>query len=191
MDLAPAIYLTGAPATGKSTVARSLASTAAARVFSYGAALAEHPDLAGLSHDDLRMQSSKVISRGLIADLDDRLPALMDEWRRESAVVIDSHAVTSEVWGLRAIPYDADGLSRLGLTHIVCLVADAGTLGARINAQAEGRRVEDPWKLDQINNAQVALAMAYAQSLGCVAHIVDARPPADQVAAVVASMCGL
>ena len=131
------------------------------------------------------------MTRELISGLDRRLPDLLKEWRRESPVVVDSHAVTAEAWGLRAIPYSPESLSRLELTHIVCLIADAGTLQTRIEDQPDGRRLEDAWKLEQINQAQMALAISYAHPLGSVVHLVDARPPASEVSATVAANCGL
>jgi hypothetical protein len=53
---------------------------------------------------------------------------LLAGWREDGPVVIDSHAVTSEVWGLRALPYSTDALTAIGITQIVCLIADGETL---------------------------------------------------------------
>lgn len=76
-----------------------------ARIFSYGQALRDHASLRGISHDALREQSSNVVTAELIMELDASLPTLLGGWREDGPVVIDSHAVTSEIWGLRALPY--------------------------------------------------------------------------------------
>jgi adenylate kinase len=187
----PLVYLTGAPATGKTSVADYLRTTYGARPFSYGQELRDHASLRGISHEELRDQSSKVVTAKLIAELDASLPTLLAGWREEGPVVIDSHAVTSETWGLRALPYNADALSAIGITHIICLIADGETLLERIRATPEGRRADDPWKLEQLNNTQLALAAAYTHTLGIGLFAIDARASREDVCRGVASRCGL
>lgn len=187
----PLIYLTGAPATGKSSVADYLRTAYDARIFSYGQALRDHASLRGISHDALREQSSNVVSAELITELDASLPTLLGGWREDGPVVIDSHAVTSETWGLRALPYSTDALIAIGITHMICLAADAETLLARIRATPDGRRADDPWKLEQLNNTQLALAAAYAHTLGIGLCAVDARASMDDVCREVALRCKL
>lgn len=187
----PLIYLTGAPATGKTTVADYLCATFGARAFSYGQALRDHASLGGISHEELRDQSSTVVSAELIAELDASLPTILARWREDGPVVIDSHAVTSEAWGLRALPYSIDALRAIGLTHIICLIADGETLFRRIRATPEGRRTDDPWKLEQLNNTQLALAAAYAHTLGIGLFAIDARASRDDVCREAASRCKL
>jgi adenylate kinase len=186
----PTVYLTGAPATGKTSVATYLHDTYGARVFSYGQALREHAALRGISHEELRQKSSSVVRKELIGELDASLPGLLAEWRNTGPVIIDSHAVTSEPWGLRAIPYSRNALLRLGLTRIVCLMADGQTLFDRIDRDPAGRRSEDRWKLGQLNNAQVALAASYAHTTGLPVCAIDARRPLDEVCAAVAAQSG-
>lgn len=187
----PLIYLTGAPATGKTSVADYLRTTYGARAFSYGQALLDHANLRGISHDALREQSSTVVTAELISELDAKLPTLLAGWQEDGPVVIDSHAVTSETWGLRALPYSADALGAIGITHIICLIADGGTLIGRIRATPEGRRADDPWKLEQLNNTQLALAAAYAHTLGIALSAIDARASRHDVFRSVAMHCKL
>jgi adenylate kinase len=191
MSKHPLIYLTGAPATGKTSVADYLCTTYGARAFSYGRALREHASMRGISHEELRDQSSTVVTAELIAELDSSLPTLLTGWREQGPVVIDSHAVTSETWGLRALPYGTDALRAIGATHIVCLFADGETLLERIRRMPDGRRADDPWKLEQLNNTQLALAAAYAHTLGIGVSAVDARASRNDVCRAVASRCKL
>lgn len=184
------MYLTGAPATGKTSVATYLHETFRARVFSYGQALVKHAALRNVSHEQLREQSSSLVQKELIMELDAALPGTISEWRRSGPVVIDSHAVTSESWGLRALPYSSDALLRLAVTRIVCLMADGDTLLGRIALNPAGRRSEDVWKLEQLNNAQVALAATYAHTLGVPLCAIDARRPFSDVCAAAASQMG-
>jgi adenylate kinase len=187
----PLIYLTGAPATGKTTVAGYLRHTYGVRVFSYGEALRDHASLGGISHEELRDKSSTVVTPELIAELDASVPAILATWREDGPVAIDSHAVTSETWGLRALPYNIDALSAIGPSHIICLIADGETLLGRIRATPEGRRTEDSWKLEQLNNAQLALAAAYAHTLGIGLFAVDTRATREVVCREVAARCKL
>lgn len=191
MSTYPLIYLTGAPATGKTSVADYLRATYGARAFSYGQALRDHASLQGISHEELRDQSSNVVTADLIAELDASLPMLLGGWREDGLVVIDSHAVTSEVWGLRALPYSTGALTAIGISQIVCLIADGETLLGRIRATPEGRRADDRWKLEQLNNTQLAFSAAYAHTLGIGLSVVDARSSRDDVCRAVASRCNL
>jgi len=187
----PIVYLTGAPATGKTSVAAYLRETCNAHVFSYGQAIGEHAALRGISHEQLRRESSKIVSKELVAELDAALPGILSEWRDSGPVIIDSHAVTSEAWGLRAIPYRAESLPRLGITHIICLMADGQTMLDRVLQAPAGRRSEDIWKLDQLNNSQLALAASYAHTLGVPVHAIDARLSLEEVCGATAMQCGL
>lgn len=191
MAKSPIIYLTGAPATGKSSVAAHLRDRFGARVFSYGESLREHAALRGISHEDLRASSSKVVRAALIADLDARLPAILSDWCASGPVVIDSHAVTTEIWGLRTIPYGANSIARLGITRIICLMADGQAMRDRIGRDPAGRRLEDCWKLDQLNAAQVALAQAYGHTLGVSVYVIDARAALAEVCAAAAACSGI
>jgi len=191
MSTHPVVYLTGAPATGKTSVAEYLRDVHKARIFSYGRALSEHAALRGATHEELRQHSSKIVTAEVVADLDASLPMLLAEWRQHQPVIIDSHAVTSESWGLRALPYGIESLRAVGITRIICLIADGETLLARIRSSPGGRRPEDAWKLDQLNNTQLALAAAYAHTLAIGASAIDARAPLEEVCRAVASRCAL
>src|SRR5688500_3313637 len=110
MSSHPVLYLTGAPASGKSTLAGQLEELAGARVYSYGRALMSHRSLEGVTYDDLRGKSAELVTPELIEEIDSSLPSVVAEWREAGPVVIDSHAVTSEAWGLRATPYSLSHL---------------------------------------------------------------------------------
>lgn len=191
MQRHPVVYLTGAPATGKTSVARYLVERFGARRYSYGEALSHKMQDQGYSHEDLRTQSGAIIKRQLIAELDAQMPDQVQLWVRDGPVVIDTHAVTSERWGLRSIPYSAEVLRAIGATHLVCLSAGAGTLQARIKSDSGGRPVESEVKLAQLEQAQIAVLLAYAHTLGGSAFIVDANRPLGDVQRDVAALCGL
>lgn len=127
----------------------------------------------------------------MIGEIDASLPALLAQWRAEGPVVIDSHAVTSETWGLGTLPYSHDALKALSVTHLICLIADGDTLLSRIRADAGGRRLEDSWKLEQLNSTQLALAVAYAHTLGVGLSAIDVRAPLSEVCQKVALRCDL
>lgn len=187
----PLVYLTGAPASGKTSVADHLVEHYGASRFSYGRELLKHPSLVGYTHSDLRSESAKVVLESAVRDLDRALPELVRGWRNANPVVIDSHAVTSERWGLKAVPYSVSAITELAPSHLICLACDPETLARRIFARPDGRRAESGWKMDLINHAQVALTFAYAHSLGIAAHVVDASAPLQDVVNTVADLCQL
>jgi adenylate kinase len=92
----PVIYLTGAPATGKSTLSRNLAKQyPELLVFAYSEQLREH--LAGksggpsVSESEIRQKSSQLVTPQDIDDLDQKLVDLVRETRVSRPVLIDSH----------------------------------------------------------------------------------------------------
>ncbi len=185
------IYLTGAPATGKTSVARYLVEECGARRYSYGEALSAAMSEQGYTHEELRTESGAIVKRALIAELDAQMPGQVQRWVRDGPVVIDTHAVTAERWGLRSIPYNAETLQAIGITHLVCLSADAATLRNRIEIEAGGRPLESAAKLAQLDQAQVSVVLAYAHTLGAPAFVIDAGRPLDAVQRDVADCCDL
>src|SRR5262245_29385830 len=103
------IYLTGPPATGKSTLMAGLARVVSPLVtFSYSKELAEHVgrrDAAAYSQDDMRKHSAGLITPADVLAVDEALVALVRERRTSSHIIIDSHAVTKEEFGFRVTPF--------------------------------------------------------------------------------------
>src|SRR5829696_682665 len=111
------IYLTGAPAPGKSSTTRLLAERVPELlIWEYGARLTEHMigRSAGVTHQgDLRTRSAGVVTPEDITEVDRALVAFVAEHRESRSIVIDSHAVTKEEYGYRITPFSLEQFARL------------------------------------------------------------------------------
>lgn len=169
------VYLTGAPASGKTTLATRLAEAAPVVVLSYGWVLSER--LANVVRDqaELRQESSEVVTPRLVAEVDQLLIATAVECTSTGRhLVVDSHAVTKERYGFRCVPYSAAGLASVGFTHLVCLSASPAVVAGRIKAAAEGRPLPSLDELAMHNEMQRSLTLTYAHTLGVPAYILAA-----------------
>ena len=129
------VYLTGAPAAGKSTAAKSLRERIQGlEVFEFGERLTAYltERRRGLTQEDVRRQSAGVVTPEDVQAVDRQLLRFVAEARTRTHVVIDSHPVTKEAFGFRITPYSLDDFARLAPTQIWVLYADPETTAARI-----------------------------------------------------------
>lgn len=169
------IYLTGAPGVGKSTTAETIGSACGARVLSYGAILTKRAEVA--TQEELRERSAEVIASKDVRDLDDEMSTLVAA--SASACVIDSHALTVEPWGLRAIPFSPLSLARVGITAVACLYLDEEILRNRVIGDPRGRRILTVSELRMLQQLQASLALTYAHTLGVPFYLLDAAEQTD------------
>ena len=105
------VYLTGAPAAGKSTLTRMLASTRPdVKVFEYGRMMSEMlscrkaPEQR-ISQHMLRGGTSGRVTQRDIDDLDAEMTGWIERYNSQYHLVIDSHQVTIEPFGFRISPF--------------------------------------------------------------------------------------
>lgn len=181
------IYLTGAPATGKSTLTESLADKAGqVTVFAYSKELMKVVSArAGqLNQDKMRERSAKLITRDDVMRVDRQLVELVSILRqREGFLVIDSHPVTIEDFGFRVTPFDKVMLNRLAPDIIICLYADAETLEDRIKASPAGRPLPPKAELERHVDLQCQVASIYAIETGASLYFLDASRPSSELLA--------
>lgn len=179
------IYLTGAPATGKSTLTSSVVDYAkGVEVFTYSLELARVTSarIGQLTQKDMREQSAKIITREDVALVDEKLIERATSFRqRDGFLVIDSHPVTIEEFGFRVTPFTREMLSRLSPDVITCLYADAATLEARIKADAAGRPLPPQAELSRHVDLQCQVAWTYAFESGASLYFLDASLPGQEV----------
>lgn len=175
------IYLTGAPATGKSSLCRDLvAHVSNTLVLEYGSELTKHASRdrnAPLTQSELRKQSSSIVSASDVREVDEYIIAKVNEARSHSHVILDSHAVTKESYGYRMISFDADQLRRLGPTFVVCLYTDSDTVRTRINVESLGRPELTEFEADFHTNLQSMIACTYGVQLSIPVYFLDSAVP--------------
>jgi len=168
--------LTGAPGTGKSTLRRSLEPCIEGlQHFDYGELLLRRKERQGsiLSYSELREQSSSVISPTDVLDTDEWVIAEITQLRATSDVIIDSHALTREEYGFRAIPYSMRQLDAINFDAVLALRCDPEVLIARVAADRGGRRELSVELAREIQTLQEALCLHYAVACGCTAFVID------------------
>lgn len=179
------LYLTGAPASGKSTLASALcARVPDLAAFEYGARLAEYlsrRDKAGLTQGQLRAKSATVATADDIAAIDRELLEFVTTRRKSVPVLVDSHAVTKERYGFRITPYSLGGIQALSPTIIVALYTAPAVTVHRIAANAAGRPQITAWEASFHTCLQASVAATYAIAVGVAVHLLDATQPLNQL----------
>lgn len=178
------IYLTGAPATGKSSICHAISqrNTTGVRVFSYSTMLRETvASRTAMSLDALqiRRESAAVVTREDVAGTDERLVDEVEAARQSSHVIIDSHPVTKEDYGFRVTGFTIEQLQALKPDAIVCAYTRPEELERRIRLNAEGRMLPSIYDLDMHIKLQASVAIQYGLMLGRPSYFLDTSPALD------------
>lgn len=186
------VYLTGAPAAGKSTTARLMAELVSPlEVFEFGERLTSHIERTrggGVVQEDLRRRSSGLITPEDVAAVDRDLIAFAKEGRSRTHVVIDSHPVTKESFGFRVTPYSLADFAQLAPTQIWVLFADPETTMKRIGSNAQGRPAISAAEAAMHTHLQTSVAVTYGIGLGLPVHLFDtSRLDPGEVASMLAA----
>lgn len=188
------VYLTGAPAAGKSSFTRALSKLVSPlAVFEYGEQLTNHLNeqrLLGVSQATVREKSASIVTARDIEELDERLISFVDSTRAHSHVIIDSHAVTRESYGFRITPFSLAKWHRLGATMIVGLFTPPAVTLERIHERPDGRRAVSEWEAGFHTALQAGVAQTYAVSLGRPLYLYDSSAQLDTIAVDVARRMG-
>ena len=171
------IYLTGPPATGKTTlVARLRKAFPALHAFVYSELLAAHVSArrgAELGQEELRRKSGQVVSPEDVRAVDKKLIKGVAATRQRHHVLIDSHAVTKELFGFRLTAFSIPMLRSLEPTRICMLFTDSASVINRIRRDPKGRPTITPFEADFHCFAQMSVAVAYGIQLGVPVHFYD------------------
>lgn len=164
------IYLTDAPASGKSSLAEHLKNVVSPiEVFNYGKELIGYlQQMAGsqLSQDQLREQSSRVVTAEDIEALDSLLIKKVRDLRSTTNLVIDTHAVTKESYGFRVTPFSLQRFAELRPTKIVVLYTSPQIAISRIGDDPGGRPEITEFESAFHTAQQATVALIYGTSLG-------------------------
>lgn len=169
------IYLTGAPASGKSSTTRLLAERVPKlAVWEYGSKLTEYVQsrtAAVSSQEYVRAQSAAVITPADVAAVDEQLVSFVSKRRGQEHVVIDSHAVTKERYGFRITPFSLRRFADLAPDEIWVLSASPETTTRRIAENSGGRPMVTEEEARAHTTLQSSVAATYAMSLGIPCYI--------------------
>jgi adenylate kinase len=179
------VYLTGAPAAGKSSTTRLLAERVPGLlVWEYGARLTDHVigRSTGVAHQsDLRTRSASVVTPDDVAEVDRALVAFVTEHRDSHPIIIDSHAVTKEVYGYRVTPFSLEQFARLAPDEIWVLFASPEATRARISANAGGRPMVSEEEARMHTALQASVAATYGMSMGRPIYLFDTGTPREEL----------
>ncbi|WP_237478586.1 AAA family ATPase [Lichenibacterium dinghuense] len=185
--MAKVIYLTGAPASGKSSTTRLLAERVPdLLVWEYGARLTEHVrtrSAAVNDQTDLRSRSAEVVTPDDVVEVDRGLLAFVRAHRGERSILIDSHPVTKEAYGFRITAFPQDRIVELAPDEIWVLHADPLETRRRIGVDAGGRPMVSVEDARRHADLQAAVAATYGVLVGCPVHVFDAAVPRDDLVA--------
>jgi adenylate kinase len=174
------VYLTGPPASGKTTLCKRLeAEVPRLAVFHYSSLLVAHirssrPELSELTEDELRERSASIIQASDVETVDRQLIKTVRRIRKASHVIIDSHAVTKEPFGYRVTPFSGTQLRALQPTMIAMIYAEAGEIAQRISRASGGRPSVTVFQADFHTFLQAQIALAYGLQLGLPVYVFDA-----------------
>ncbi|KPL53241.1 hypothetical protein ABB55_14310 [Prosthecomicrobium hirschii] len=179
------IYLTGAPAAGKSSAAKRLAERVPGlEVWEFGERLTAYlrrrlgPDLA---QTDLREKSGRIATPEDVAAVDRSLIGFVSETRLRAPVLIDSHPVTKETFGYRVTPFGIEGLQQLKPTQVWMLYTDPNVAVGRIERDPQGRPLITVEEARMHTHLQASVACTYGVLAGVPVHFFDASRSPEEI----------
>jgi adenylate kinase len=179
------VYLTGAPAAGKSSTTRLLPERVPGLlIWEYGARLTEHIMVrcsGVVDQDELPTRSANVVTPEDVIEVDRALLAFVAGHRNRYPILVDSHAVTKEEYGYRITPFSLDQLARLAPNEIWVLFASPEATKARISADAAGRPMVSEEEARTHTALQASVAATYGMSIGCPVYLFDTGAPQDEL----------
>ncbi len=171
------IYLTGAPAAGKSSTLRML-QEAEPSIFryEYGAELTKFIQERGTvvaNQDELRARSAQVVRPEDIDALDNILLDQVDNLRGKRPVIIDSHPVTKETYGFRVTAFAQEKVQRLRPDEIWVLYTAPSVMRERIRRVPGGRPMVTEEEARMHTSTQVSVAVSYGIMTGSPVYLFD------------------
>lgn len=125
------------------------------------------------STDQLRSQSARIVSAQDVAALDTEVVEEIAGWLTENHVLIASHAVTHEEYGVRVTAFSQQNLAKLPLSAIVVLQPPPEVLVARVESNSQGRTWHTSEQAQRLQSLQTALALTYGVVCGCPVYVFD------------------
>lgn len=179
------IYLTGAPAAGKSSTTKLLIEKLPELlVWEYGARLAEHcaaRSASSISQNDLRTSSASIVTPEDVVKVDQDLIEFVNAHRGRKHVLIDSHPVTKENYGYRITAFSFEQLAKLSPNEIWVLFASPEETRRRIQTDPGGRPLVSEEEARMHTTLQASVAATYGVSLHCPVYLFDTAVPRESL----------
>jgi len=171
------IYLTGAPASGKSSTTKLLAAKVPGlKIWEYGARLTEHVfnrSAEVMEQDDLRKQSAGLVTPNDVKEVDEALVTFVGKHRQTHNIIIDSHPVTKENFGFRITAFSLSQFEELSPDEIWVLFASPESTIQRISKDAAGRPMVSEEEARFHTSLQASVAATYGISIGATVYTFD------------------
>jgi adenylate kinase len=172
-----AIYVTGAPASGKSSTMAMLRNRICGlNVWEYGARLTTFVKERGAAltdQNELRAKSAGIVTPADIDALDSQLLDWTARSRLTGHCVIDSHPVTKEEYGFRVTAFSAERFRHLAADEIWLFYVDPEVTIDRIARKAAGRPMISLEEARIHSAAQASIASTYGVISGCPVYMFD------------------
>lgn len=188
------IFLTGPPASGKTTLAAELRKhVTPLEVFDFGRLLLEskQQDDPSLTYEKLRADSAFLIKPSDVVAADDYLLHTVKRLRTQTNILVDSHAVTREHFGFRITASNQQLLSTIGLDGVIVLRCLPRERIQRISSDPQGRLAISEEEANTHQALQDAVAVAYGVIAPCPVFILDAAGEPVALAMKAASILNL
>jgi len=183
--MAKVIYLTGAPASGKSSTSRMLVeSVPQVLVWEYGARLTDYVKAktrSVLNQDDLRAKSASIVTPEDVAEVDKELLEFVQNNRSDHSILIDSHPVTKEVYGYRITPFSLQQFVELAPDEVWVLYASPGETLRRIATDGGGRPTVTIEEAQAHTTLQASVAATYGVAAGRPVYFFDTAVPQGEL----------
>jgi adenylate kinase len=183
------VYLTGAPSSGKTSLATALAAhLSEIKVFNYGKAMLRHlqdrEQLAPqIDLELLRRDTYRQVSVGDVRAINRELATWIEKNRDSGHLIIDTHQVAFGPDGLCALGFTKAELANLSIHEVWVLAAPPRILRERIISDPQGRLIPSEFMADCHSGLQSSLALSYARELNCYFRVFDASVALDDLLA--------
>jgi adenylate kinase len=191
---AGALLLTGAPGVGKTTVSERLCGQEpdVFRVLRFGRYVYEAV-LSRLGktieYGDFRTNSAELVTRLDIHQATERAGKVIKDHARESKItIVDSHAVSKEHYGWRAVPDDPQLLATFGYSWIIQLYAPPELVIERTRHSPGGRLAAAPEDIAVMQALQFSTSVYYSATLGKPLHVVSNKGPVTETTEAVRAL---
>lgn len=187
------VLLTGAAATGKSSVAKFIASHfRPVKKVDFGQLLLDRKLRtvgAQLTYDELREKSAQVVTSEDVKSVDAELIDSVQQLRKLTNVIIDSHAVTRETYGYRVTHYSDTELRHLAFDLVIITYCEPDELVRRHTHDPRGRPPISAFEAQHQMGLQESVGLHYAIVSGCRAYLLNTTE--RTVSAVATELCGI